>query len=76
MDSTTSRIIDDDGEINKSSMLATLIMKSKNTNSGGLFNGIQSKGNDERNYRSVETFSVLSANPAALSRSLNFHEKT
>ncbi|MBA0842825.1 hypothetical protein Goarm_002629 [Gossypium armourianum] len=76
MDSTTLRIIDDDGETNKSSLLATPIMKTKNTNSGGLFNGFQSKGNDERNYRSVETFSVLRANPAALSRSLNFHEKT
>ncbi|KAA3463489.1 cyclic dof factor 1-like isoform X1 [Gossypium australe] len=76
MDSTTLRIIDDDGATNKSSMLTTPMMKTKNTNSGGLFNGFQSKGNDERNYRSVETFSVLRANPAALSRSLNFHEKT
>ncbi|XWS69699.1 hypothetical protein CRYUN_Cryun04dG0201400 [Craigia yunnanensis] len=68
--------IDDPGETAKSSMLATLVIKSKKTNSinsGGLFDGFQSKCNDERNYR-LETFSVLRANPAALSRSLNFHE--
>ncbi|XWS64252.1 hypothetical protein CRYUN_Cryun06bG0170300 [Craigia yunnanensis] len=68
--------IDDPGEIAKSSKLATLLIKSKKTNSinvGGLFDGFQSKSSDERNYR-LETFSVLRANPAGLSRSLNFHE--
>ncbi|XWS23181.1 hypothetical protein CRYUN_Cryun29cG0099000 [Craigia yunnanensis] len=77
LNSKTLRI-DDPGETAKSSMLETLMIKSKKTNSinlGGLFNGFQSKSSDGRNYR-LETFSVLRANPAALSRSLNFQENT
>ncbi|XP_021299813.1 cyclic dof factor 1-like [Herrania umbratica] len=70
--------IDDPGQTAKSSMLATLVIEGKKTNSinsGGLFDGFQSKSRDEKNYR-LETFPVLRANPAALSRSLNFHENT
>ncbi|XP_039069477.1 cyclic dof factor 1-like isoform X2 [Hibiscus syriacus] len=61
----------------KSSMVAALMIKTKNTmNSGGIFDGFRSKtGDDDRSYR-LRTFSVLQANPAALSRSLNFHENT
>ncbi|XVF03321.1 hypothetical protein REPUB_Repub04eG0251100 [Reevesia pubescens] len=77
VNSKTMRI-DDPGEPAKSSMLATLVTKSKKTNSTNsrvLFDGFQSKISDERNY-GLETSSVLRANPAALSRSLNFHENT
>ncbi|KAL1135747.1 hypothetical protein V6Z11_A12G192600 [Gossypium hirsutum] len=69
------RIDDDTEETAKSSMLATLRIKTKNTNSGGIFDGFQSKTSDDRNYR-LTTFSMLRANPAALSRSLHFHENT
>ncbi|GMI99241.1 hypothetical protein HRI_003593400 [Hibiscus trionum] len=41
---------------------------------GRLFTGFQSKG-DERN-RVLETSPILQANPAALSRSINFHESS
>ncbi|GMI99889.1 hypothetical protein HRI_003658200 [Hibiscus trionum] len=68
--------IDDTDESSKSSMVATLVIKTKNTmNSGGIFDGFRSKTGDDRNCR-LRTFSVLQANPAALSRSLNFHENT
>ncbi|KAL4383888.1 hypothetical protein GQ457_15G004850 [Hibiscus cannabinus] len=68
--------IDDTDETAKSSMVATLVTKTKHTmNSGGIFNGFQSKTGDDRNCR-PRTLSVLQANPAALSRSLNFHENT
>ncbi|XVE53216.1 hypothetical protein DITRI_Ditri02bG0186200 [Diplodiscus trichospermus] len=73
LNSKTLRI-DDPGETAKSSMLATLMIKINSTNSRGLFQGFQSKPSDERNHR-LETFSVLRANPAAWSRSLNFHNK-
>ncbi|XP_039051831.1 cyclic dof factor 3-like [Hibiscus syriacus] len=69
--------IDDTDESAKSSMVSALMIKTNTTmNSGGIFNGFRSKtSNDDRNYR-LRTFSVLQANPAALSRSLNFHENT
>ncbi|GMJ05661.1 cycling DOF factor 1 [Hibiscus trionum] len=68
--------IDDTDETAKSSMVATLMIKTKNTlNSGGIFNGFRTKIGEDRNCR-LRTFSVLQANPAALSRSLNFHENT
>lgn len=76
--SSKSMKIDDPGKTAKSSMLATLVIKTKKTNSinsGGIFDGFQSKSSEERNY-SQETLSVLRANPAALSRSLKFHENT
>lgn len=67
--------IDDPSEAAKSSIWATLGIKNEKTNSGeGLFKGFQSK-RDDRNY-TAETSAVLQANPAALSRSLNFRENT
>lgn len=69
--------IDDLGEAARSSMWASLgIMseKSNSINGGGLFKGFQSK-NEDRNYMAGTT-SVLQANPAASSRSRNFHENT
>ncbi|KAG6763920.1 hypothetical protein POTOM_031368 [Populus tomentosa] len=69
--------IDDPSEAAKSSIWATLGItneKSSSINGGGLFKGFQSK-NEDRNYMAGTT-SVLQANPAAFSRSLNFHENT
>ncbi|KAK8587793.1 hypothetical protein V6N13_086766 [Hibiscus sabdariffa] len=69
--------IDDPGEAAKSSIWATLGIKNDKSDSiggGGLFKAFQSKG-DERN-RVPETSPVLQANPAALSRSINFHESS
>ncbi|KAK8604361.1 hypothetical protein V6N13_099306 [Hibiscus sabdariffa] len=68
--------MDDLEEAGKSSTVATLVIKTKNTlNSGGIFDGFGSKTCEDMNYR-LRTFPVLQANPAALSRSLNFHENT
>ncbi|KAF8408115.1 hypothetical protein HHK36_007257 [Tetracentron sinense] len=67
--------IDDPGEAARSSIWATLGIKNDKAdsiNGGGLFKAFKSKG-DEKNHR-AETSPVLQANPAALSRSLNFHE--
>uniref|UniRef100_A0A2N9J6C1 Dof-type domain-containing protein n=1 Tax=Fagus sylvatica TaxID=28930 RepID=A0A2N9J6C1_FAGSY len=69
--------IDDPNEAAKSSIWTTLGIKNEKTNSlnnGGLFKAFKTKGDDKS--RLVETSSVLQANPAALSRSLNFHEST
>uniref|UniRef100_A0A2P2JLV8 Dof-type domain-containing protein n=2 Tax=Rhizophora mucronata TaxID=61149 RepID=A0A2P2JLV8_RHIMU len=69
--------INDPSEAAKSSIWATLKIKndkSNSTNGGGLFNGFQSKTGD-RCYKDEKT-SLLQANPAALSRSLKFHEST
>ncbi|KAJ9187473.1 hypothetical protein P3X46_002928 [Hevea brasiliensis] len=69
--------IDDPGEAAKCSMLATLGIKStdkSSLNGGGLFTGFRSK-NEDSNYM-AEKSPLLHANPAALSRSLNFHEST
>ncbi|KAK6928171.1 Zinc finger, Dof-type [Dillenia turbinata] len=65
--------IDDPGEAARSSIWATLGIKNDKTD-GGLFKTFQSKG-DEKNH-AAETSPVLQANPAALSRSLNFHERS
>ncbi|KAM6547353.1 hypothetical protein CsatB_019029 [Cannabis sativa] len=65
--------IDDPSEASKSSIWATLGINNDKLNSGNggsLHKAFQSKGN-EKNYR-VETSLILQANPAALSRSLNF----
>ncbi|PIA62734.1 hypothetical protein AQUCO_00200633v1 [Aquilegia coerulea] len=67
--------IDDPGEAAKSSIWATLGIKNDNSdpmNGGRIFKAFQSKG-DEKNHMD-ENSQVLHANPAALSRSLNFHE--
>ncbi|XP_077212759.1 cyclic dof factor 1-like [Tasmannia lanceolata] len=69
--------IDDPGEAARSSIWATLGIKNDKVdtvNGGGLFKAFQSKVNDGNH--TDETSQVLHANPAALSRSLNFHESS
>ncbi|KAF8399488.1 hypothetical protein HHK36_015354 [Tetracentron sinense] len=69
--------IDDPGEAARSSIWATLGIKNDKADSisgGRLFKAFQSKG-DEKNHI-AETSPTLQANPAALSRSLNFHESS
>lgn len=69
--------IDDPSEAARSSIWTTLGIKSSdksNVNGGGLFKGFQSKNED--NNCVAETSPLLHANPAALSRSLNFQERT
>ncbi|KAK9276084.1 hypothetical protein L1049_005615 [Liquidambar formosana] len=69
--------IDDPSDAAKSSIWATLGIRNEKTNSisgGGLFKAFQSKGSEKGHF--AETSPVLQANPAALSRSLNFHEST
>lgn len=66
--------IDDPGEAAKSSMWSKLGTKNDRASSGGLFQAFPPKGN-EMNHR-VEASPQLQANPAALSRSLTFHERT
>lgn len=70
--------INDPNEAAKSSIWSTLGIKNENISdsSGGssLFKAFQPKGN-EKNH-TAETSLVLQANPAALSRSLNFHENS
>ncbi|KAK2969019.1 hypothetical protein RJ640_007884 [Escallonia rubra] len=69
--------INDPSESAKSSIWSTLGFKNENscsTNPGGLFQAFRPKG-DEKNHV-AETSLVLQANPAALSRSLNFQETT
>ncbi|KAJ1419649.1 Zinc finger, Dof-type [Sesbania bispinosa] len=67
--------IDDSGEAAKSSILTSLGIKYDKADTvpgRGLFKAFSSK-NDEKNH-SMQASPVLQANPAALSRSLNFHE--
>ncbi|XP_059655842.1 cyclic dof factor 2-like isoform X2 [Cornus florida] len=69
--------IDDPNEAAKSSIWSTLGIKNEKTDSvsgGGLFRAFQSKGHEKNHV--AETSPVLQANPAALSRSRNFHEST
>lgn len=70
--------IDDPGEAAKSSIWATLGIKNGNDDSvsagGSLFKAFRSKG-DEKNH-TLGSCPVLQANPAALSRSLNFRESS
>lgn len=66
--------IDDPSEAAKSTIWATLGIKKDWLGKDGLFQGFQSKG-EEKNHVS-ETASVLCANPAALSRSIKFHESS
>lgn len=68
--------IDDSREAAKSSIWTKLGTKNDSADSvpeGGLFKAFPSKC-DEKQNDSVQTSPVLHANPAALSRSLNFHE--
>ncbi|KAK7295378.1 hypothetical protein RJT34_18285 [Clitoria ternatea] len=71
--------IDDSGEAAKSSIWTTLGIKTGKEDSipgggGGLFKALPSKY-DEKNHP-MQASRVLQANPAALSRSLNFHESS
>ncbi|GKU97202.1 hypothetical protein SLEP1_g10373 [Rubroshorea leprosula] len=69
--------IDDPGEAARSSIWATLGIKNDKVNpigGGGLFKAFQSKGDDKNPV--LEASPVLQANPAALSRSINFHESS
>lgn len=69
--------IDDPTEAAKSSIWSTLGIKNEKGNSlngGGLFKAFASKG--DKNHVVAEASPVLQANPAALSRSLVFHERT
>lgn len=69
--------IDDPAEAAKSSIWTTLGIKNDRVDSvtgGGLFKAFHSKGDDKND--SMETSAVLRANPAALSRSLNFQERS
>ncbi|XP_027330072.1 cyclic dof factor 3-like [Abrus precatorius] len=65
--------IDDPSEAAKSSIWATLGIKNESVSGGGMFKAFQSS-KDKKNH--VEASPVLMANPAALSRSLNFHENS
>ena len=67
--------IDDPSEAAKSSIWATLGIKNETGSGGVMFKGFQAK-KKEKNHHNVEASPVLMANPAALSRSLNFHENT
>ncbi|KAG6635480.1 cyclic dof factor 3-like [Carya illinoinensis] len=64
--------IDDPSEAAKSSIWATLGIKKESNIGGGMFKAFKSKS-DEKNHV-AELSPMLRANPAALSRSLNFHE--
>lgn len=66
--------IDDPSEAAKSTIWSTLGIKKDWLGKDGLFQGFRSKG-EEKNDVS-ETVSVLCANPAALSRSIKFHESS
>ncbi|OIW02139.1 hypothetical protein TanjilG_06734 [Lupinus angustifolius] len=63
--------IDDPGEAAKSSIWSTLGIK----NDGGIFKAFPSSKGGDKNHV-VEASPLLHANPAALSRSLIFHERT
>ncbi|KAK7304632.1 hypothetical protein VNO77_42516 [Canavalia gladiata] len=69
--------IDDPSEAAKSSIWATLGIKNECVSGGGMFNkAFKSKKDEKEKNHVVETSPVLRANPAALSRSLNFHENS
>ncbi|KAI3462931.1 hypothetical protein Pfo_019594 [Paulownia fortunei] len=71
--------IDDPGEAAKSSIWATLGIKNDRVDSvggGRLFKAFQSQSKGDEKTQVPETSTVLQANPAALSRSLSFHESS
>lgn len=74
--------IDDPGEAAKSSIWATLGIKNEREGDsmggggGGLFKAFQSQSKGDEKAQGPETSTVLQANPAALSRSLSFHESS
>lgn len=71
--------IDDPGEAAKSSIWATLGIKNNRADAvsgGGLFKPFQPQSKGDEKIHSSEASTVLQANPAALSRSLSFHERS
>ncbi|XP_011085751.1 cyclic dof factor 2-like [Sesamum indicum] len=71
--------IDDPGEAAKSSIWATLGIKNDRVDpvgGGGLFKAFGSQSKGDCKAQAPETSTVLQANPAALSRSLSFHESS
>ncbi|XP_062026222.1 cyclic dof factor 3 [Rosa rugosa] len=69
--------IDDPSEAAKSSIWTTLGIKNDCISSGNeLFKAFQSQSKGDQKKHVPETSPALLANPAALSRSLNFHERT
>ncbi|CAL0330621.1 unnamed protein product [Lupinus luteus] len=66
--------IDDPSEAAKSSIWATLGIKNESLSGGGMFKAFQSTKKDEKKH--IEASPVLRANPAAFSRSLDFHENS
>lgn len=64
--------IDDPDEAAKSSIWGTLGIKNESIANGGIFKGFQSNSKEKKHI--AEPSPVLRANPAALSRSLNFQE--
>ncbi|KAM0961658.1 hypothetical protein FF1_021033 [Malus domestica] len=70
--------IDDSNEAARSSAWATLGIRNERGNcaneGGGHFKAFQSKGDEKT--PAVEASRALQSNPAAFSRSLNFHERT
>lgn len=74
--------INDPGEAAKSSIWATLGIKNDRVDSvgggggAGLFKAFQSQSKGDQKAHVQETSTVLQANPAALSRSLSFHESS
>ncbi|EEF47852.1 zinc finger protein, putative [Ricinus communis] len=68
--------IDDPNEAAKSSIWATLGIKNESFNGGGLLKALQPKSDEKNHIPQTSSSSVLRANPAALSRSINFHEST
>lgn len=71
--------IDDMGEAAKSSMWETLGIKNDGTDSitgRGLFKAFQCRSYGGEKHHIAETSRVLQANPAALSRSLSFRERS
>ncbi|KAL6181633.1 hypothetical protein ACLB2K_048284 [Fragaria x ananassa] len=69
--------IDDPSEAAKSSIWTTLGIKNDCISSGkGLFKAFQSQSKGDQKKHVLETSPAMLANPAALSRSLNFHESS
>ncbi|KAE9601946.1 hypothetical protein Lal_00041001 [Lupinus albus] len=66
--------IDDPSEAAKSSIWATLGIKNESLSGGGMFKAFQSTKKDEKKH--MQASPVLRANPAAFSRSLDFHENS
>ncbi|XP_050376775.1 cyclic dof factor 3 [Argentina anserina] len=69
--------IDDPSEAAKSSIWTTLGIKNDCISSGkGLFKALQSQSKSDQKKHVPETSPAMLANPAALSRSFNFHESS